>query len=73
MPRGSFRIRSGTVDIHLLEPVATTGYDYEHRGELMTIVWTRMAAALRELYGVGTSEQAVASEQEQADPSLRSG
>ena len=64
MPKGSFRVRSGVVHIHLLEPVSTAGYDYEHRGELMTKVWTRMAAALRDLYGVGTSEQPVAAERE---------
>jgi 1-acyl-sn-glycerol-3-phosphate acyltransferase len=52
MRKGSFRIRAGTVHVHLLEPVATTGYDYEHRHELMRVVWDRMAGALREHYGV---------------------
>jgi 1-acyl-sn-glycerol-3-phosphate acyltransferase len=64
MKKGSFWIRSGTVDVHLLEPVPTAGYDYEHRGQLMTIVWTRMADALKALYGVGTSERPVAAERE---------
>ena len=64
MRKGSFRVRPGIVDVHLLEPVPTAGYDYEHRGELMTRVWTRMAAALRDLYGVGTSEEPVAVERE---------
>jgi 1-acyl-sn-glycerol-3-phosphate acyltransferase len=41
MRKGSFWIRSGTVDLHFLEPVASAGCDYEHRGELMTTVWTR--------------------------------
>jgi 1-acyl-sn-glycerol-3-phosphate acyltransferase len=52
MPKGSFRVRSGTVHVHLLEPVATTGYDYEHRHELMRVVWDRMASALRARHGV---------------------
>ena len=52
MPKGSFRVRGGTVHVHLLEPVPTTDYDYEHRHELMRIVWDRMAATLREHHGV---------------------
>jgi 1-acyl-sn-glycerol-3-phosphate acyltransferase len=62
MPKGSFRIRPGTIHMHLLESVPTEGYDYDHRAELMTIVWKRMAEALREAYGVYTSEHAVATE-----------
>lgn len=50
--RGSFRAHPGTVDIHLLEPVATAGFDYDHRQALMTKVRGRMADAMRELYGV---------------------
>jgi 1-acyl-sn-glycerol-3-phosphate acyltransferase len=52
MPKGSFRVRGGTVHVHLLEPVPTTGYDYEHRHDLMGAVWNRMAGALREHYDV---------------------
>jgi 1-acyl-sn-glycerol-3-phosphate acyltransferase len=52
MPKGSFRVRPSTVHVHLLEPVPTTGYDYEHRHELMRVVWDRMAAALRDQHGV---------------------
>jgi 1-acyl-sn-glycerol-3-phosphate acyltransferase len=61
MPKGSWLIRGGRVDLHFLEPIATTGYDYEHRAELMTATWTRMADELREHYGVRTSEHPVAS------------
>ena len=47
MPKGSFWIRvGGTIDLHFLEPVPTTGYDYEHRAELMTATWTAMAETL---------------------------
>ena len=55
MPKGGFRVHSGTVHVHLLEPVATTGYDYEHRHELMRVVWDRMAAVLRDQYGVDST------------------
>lgn len=52
MAKGSFRVRSGTVHVHILEPVPTTSYDYEHRHELMHIVWSRMADALDAHHGV---------------------
>jgi len=60
MPKGSFTIRSGQIDLHFLEPVPTAGFDYDHRAELMTEVWSSMAHVLEALYGVRTSEQAVA-------------
>lgn len=60
MPKGSFWIRPGAVDVHFLEPMSTAGYDYEHRTELMTAVWNAMADALRDEYGVYTSEYPVA-------------
>ena len=62
MPKGSFRIRSGVVDLHFLEPVPTVGYDYEHRHELMQRVWDQMADEMRALYGIGTAERAIAPE-----------
>src|SRR6202171_5886737 len=52
MPKGSLWVKPGTVDIHLLEPVSTTSVDYDHREALMHTVRTRMANAMRELYGV---------------------
>ena len=67
MPKGSYWIKSGTIDVHFLEPVPTTGYDYEHRADLMTAVWQRMANAMQELYGVGTHEKPVAGEGERTD------
>jgi len=60
MRKGSFLVRPGIVDLHFLEPVPTLGYDYEHRGELMNVVWHRMADAMHEMYGVGTSERPIA-------------
>lgn len=67
MPKGSFRIRSGVVDVHFLEPIATRGYDYEHRTELMTAVWTRMADEMQRLYGIGTSEPSIAAAGERVE------
>lgn len=52
MAKGAWRVKSGVVHVHLLAPVATTGYDYEHRHELMNEVWQRMAETLRTEYGV---------------------
>ena len=57
MPKGSFRIRPSTVHLHLLEPVATTGYDYEHRHDLMRTVSARMENVLREKYDVAPLER----------------
>jgi 1-acyl-sn-glycerol-3-phosphate acyltransferase len=52
MRKGSFWVHPGTIDIHLLEPVTTTTVDYDHREVLMQSVRTRMADAMRKLYGV---------------------
>jgi 1-acyl-sn-glycerol-3-phosphate acyltransferase len=60
MPKGTFRIRPGIVELRFLEPVSTEGYEYDQRGDLVTTVWTRMADALRETYGVVTGERSIA-------------
>ena len=52
MPKGSWWVHPGTIDVHLLQPVSTTGVDYDHREALMQTVRTRMADAMRELYGI---------------------
>jgi 1-acyl-sn-glycerol-3-phosphate acyltransferase len=57
MPKGSFQVRSGIVHVHLLEPVPTTGYDYDHRHELMRVVWDRMAAVLRDQHGIESDQE----------------
>ena len=51
-PRDSWRIRGGQVDVHLLEPVPTTGLGYDDRDRLSRVVAERMADALHTLYGV---------------------
>lgn len=52
MPRGTWRVRSGTVHLHFLEPVPTVGYDYDHRHDLMRDVSDRMSGTLRDAHGV---------------------
>lgn len=52
LPRGSFWARPGTIHVHFLEPVPTTGLTYDDRDRLATIVYDRMAEALERLYGV---------------------
>lgn len=52
MPRDSFGIRSGPVDIHFLDPIETSGSTYEDRDRLSRAAWERMADALDALYGV---------------------
>ena len=51
-PRGSWRARSGDVDVHFLEPIVTVGLGYADRERVAALVWERMADALAELYGV---------------------
>jgi 1-acyl-sn-glycerol-3-phosphate acyltransferase len=58
--KGSFRIHSGTVHVHLLEPVPTVGLDYEQRHALMRTVWERMAELLRTEYGIVSEGDAIA-------------
>ncbi|MDB4886721.1 MAG: 1-acyl-sn-glycerol-3-phosphate acyltransferase [Gemmatimonadetes bacterium] len=68
MRRGSWTIRPGTVHVHLLPRVETAGFDYEHRHELMTAVWTPMAEMLRDRYEVpirATSNEQRATSNEQ--------
>jgi 1-acyl-sn-glycerol-3-phosphate acyltransferase len=60
MPKGTFWIKSGIVDLHFLEPIPTIGYDYDHRAGLMVETWDRMAEELKTRYGVMTAEHAVA-------------
>ena len=60
MRRGDWRVRSGVVHVHLLPPVETTGYDYEHRLDLMRTVWRQIAGTMRDVYGIGSGGDAVA-------------
>jgi 1-acyl-sn-glycerol-3-phosphate acyltransferase len=56
MPKGSWRIRPGVIDLHLLEPVPTAGCTYEDRDAVSTAVRARLAEAMERLYGVAPAE-----------------
>jgi 1-acyl-sn-glycerol-3-phosphate acyltransferase len=51
-PRGSFRIRAGTVHVHFLEPIETAGLQYDDRDDLARRCWVAIAAALHEHHGI---------------------
>lgn len=55
MPKGEWRIRSGIVDLHFLEPVPTTGLTYDDRDTLSAMVHGRMAELLERQYGVAVT------------------
>jgi 1-acyl-sn-glycerol-3-phosphate acyltransferase len=61
MPKGTWRVKSGVVYVHFLAPIETTGYDYEHRHELMQRAWQASADTLRLTYGVAQEGRAVVS------------
>jgi 1-acyl-sn-glycerol-3-phosphate acyltransferase len=67
MSKGSLRVRPNVVHVHFLEPVSAAGFTYEDRTTLMQTVWTRMADAMRELYGVRTNEYPIARERERKE------
>lgn len=56
LPRGSFWLRAGRVDVHLLEPVPAAGLTYQDRDRLAGAVYARMADALRAEYGVDSPQ-----------------
>ena len=67
-PKGSYWIRPGRVDIHFLEPVSPTGFDYDRRDELMRLVWHRMADALRTEYGIESTSPAIERDRSPREP-----
>lgn len=64
MGKGSFRIRPGVIHLHFLEPIPTAGLSYDDRGSLMARVWSRMAEALDQLYGVQPSHRTTSTHNE---------
>ncbi|MGK2933959.1 MAG: lysophospholipid acyltransferase family protein [Gemmatimonadaceae bacterium] len=52
MRRGSWKITPGTIEVTFLEPIPTAQLTYDDRVELVELVRSRMAAVLRERYGV---------------------
>ena len=67
MPKGTFRIRPGTIELHFLSSISTQGLAYDDRSELMSMVWNRMADEMATLYGVGTAEYPIATEGERKE------
>jgi 1-acyl-sn-glycerol-3-phosphate acyltransferase len=47
-----WRVRSGDVHVHFLEPIETRGLTFEDRAALTERVWQRMAEVLRTQYGI---------------------
>jgi 1-acyl-sn-glycerol-3-phosphate acyltransferase len=52
MPKGTWMIRSGVVDLHFLEAVPTAGLTYEDRDELSMTIRARLAEVLEGTYHV---------------------
>ena len=52
MRRGSWQIRPGTIEVTFLEPIPTAQYSYDDRAALVELVRSRMAAVLRDQYGI---------------------
>lgn len=69
MPKGGWRIRSGVVDIHFLEPVVTAGLSYEERDELSSQVRSRMTEELERDYGVTSPPATQGTDAEETSPS----
>lgn len=51
-PKGQFSVHAGDLHIHYLEPIETTGLDYEDRNALAKRAYDAMAACLQREYGV---------------------
>ena len=55
--RGSMLVHSGTIHVHLLEPVTVEGLEYDDRDALANSVRSRIAEALESLYGIESPPQ----------------
>jgi len=58
--KGSFLVRPGRVDVHLLEPIRVEGFGYEDRDRLAAIVRSRISEALETHYGIESHPQTAA-------------
>jgi 1-acyl-sn-glycerol-3-phosphate acyltransferase len=68
-PKGSFIIRSGTVHVHFLEEIPTTGMHYEDRDRLADECWRRMADALEREHAVVSTKGSTRRERPRATKS----
>lgn len=57
MARGSWIVRSGTVNLHFLEAIQTEGLTYSDRERLVAQVWTSMADTIWSLYGIASDRR----------------
>jgi 1-acyl-sn-glycerol-3-phosphate acyltransferase len=55
--KGAHLMRPGKVDVHFLEPVQVDGMNYDARDRLATEVRSRIADALRSIYGIESPPQ----------------
>ena len=51
-PVGKFRVTPGTIHMHYLPPIETTGMNYEDRDQLARLTYESMAACLEREYGI---------------------
>jgi len=68
MPKGAWRIRPGTIEIHILEPIPTVGLTYDDRDALSLAVRARMAELLEREYGIGAADVAPVAAAADAEP-----
>jgi len=52
-PKGKFLVRPGTIHVHFLPPIDSTGMTYDDRDRLADQTHAAMAACLRQEYQVG--------------------
>lgn len=52
--KGEFKVRPGTIHMHYLPPIPTTGMTYDQRDELARLTYEAMAQCLQQVYGVSS-------------------
>lgn len=67
MPRGSWRVRPGAVELHFLEPIPTAGLTYADRERLSARTWHAMADAFESLHGVVSDRRLAGVSGDEAD------
>jgi 1-acyl-sn-glycerol-3-phosphate acyltransferase len=65
--KGTFLVRPGQFDIHLLEPIPTAGLDYSDRDELAERARSEIVEALASIYGIESEPTRAQPEPQMAD------
>ena len=60
--KGTFRVRSNTIHVHVLDDIPTAGLTYDDRGKLAERVYETLRTAQRELYGIDSPPWSAARE-----------